>query len=92
MLSAVSLILSFLFILFINVSLSYNSLIRSIVQVHSCNLISHICISPVKMFSIGRKAGDSNRQQRPNLVLNGSLTSVKLAAAISWQAAGCGTF
>ena len=56
-------------------------------QVHSCNQISHICISPVKMFLRGRKAGDNNRQQRPNLVLNGSLTSVKLAAAISWQAA-----
>ena len=39
------------------------------------------------MFLSGRKAGDNNRQQRPNLVLNGSLTSVKLAAAISWQAA-----
>ena len=39
------------------------------------------------MFLSGRKAGDSNRQQRPNLVLNGSLTSVKLAAAISWQVA-----
>ena len=39
------------------------------------------------MFLSGRKTGDSNRQQRPNLVLDGSLTSVKLAAAISWQAA-----
>ena len=61
------------------------------VQVSSCNLISHICmyvcISPVKKFLSGRQAGDSNRQQRPNLVLNGSLTSVKLAAATSWQAA-----
>ena len=59
----------------------------SIVQGHSCNLISHICISPVKTFLSERKAGDSSRQQRPNLVLNGSLTSVKLAAAILWQAA-----
>ena len=39
------------------------------------------------MFLSGRKAGDGSRQQRPNVVLNGSLTSVKLAAAISWQAA-----
>ena len=54
-------------------------------QVRSCNLISHICINPVKMFLSGGKAGDSNRQQ--HLVLNGSLTSVKLVAAISWQAA-----
>ena len=36
------------------------------------------------MFLSGRQAGDSNRQQRLNLVLNGS---VKLAAAILWQAA-----
>ena len=47
----------------------------------------YVCVSPVKMFLSGRQAGDSNRQQRPNLVMNGSLTSVKLVAAISWQAA-----
>ena len=35
------------------------------------------------MFLSGRQTGDSNRQQRPNLVLNGSLTSVKLVVAIS---------
>ena len=56
-------------------------------QGHSCDLISHICISPVKTFLSGRKAGDCSRQQRPNLVLNGSLTSVKLAADLLWQAA-----
>ena len=60
-------------------------------QVRSCNLISHICMyvcmSSVEMFLSGRQAGDSNRQQRLNLVLNGSVKSVKLAAAILWQAA-----
>ena len=35
------------------------------------------------MFLSGMQAGDSNRQQRPNLVLNRSLTSVKLVADIS---------
>ena len=39
------------------------------------------------MFLSGRQAGDSNRQQRLNLVLNGSVKSVKLAAAILWQVA-----
>ena len=39
------------------------------------------------MFLSGRQAGDSNRQQRLNLVSNGSVTSVKLVAAILWQAA-----
>ena len=39
------------------------------------------------MFLSGRQAGDSNRQQRLNLVLNGSVKSVKLVAAILWQAA-----
>ena len=43
----------------------------------------YVSISPVTMFLSGMKAGDSNRQQRPNLVLNRSLTSVKLAADIS---------
>ena len=67
----------------------------SIEQVRTCNLISHICvhvfmyvcmyvcISPVQMFLSGSEAGDSNGQQKPNLVLNRSLTSVKLAADIS---------
>ena len=35
-----------------------------------------LCIRPVKMFLSCRQPGHSNRQQRPNLVLNGSLTSV----------------
>ena len=39
------------------------------------------------MFLSGRQAGDSNGQQRLNLVLNGSVKSVKLVAAILWQAA-----
>ena len=43
----------------------------------------YVSISPVTMFLSGMKAGDSNRQQRPNLVLNRSLTSVKLAVDIS---------
>ena len=47
----------------------------------------YVCISPVEIFLCGRQAGDSNRQQRLNLVLNGSVKSVKLAAAILWQAA-----
>ena len=47
----------------------------------------YVCMSSVKTFLSGRQAGDSNRQQRLNLVLNGSVKSVKLAAAILWQAA-----
>ena len=46
-------------------------------------LYMYVCISPVEMFLSGREAGDSNGQQKPNLVLNRSLTSVKLAADIS---------
>ena len=43
----------------------------------------YACISPVQMFLSGSEAGDSNGQQKPNLVLNRSLTSVKLEADIS---------
>ena len=37
----------------------------------------YVCISPVEMFLSGGQADDSSRQQRPNLVLNRSLNSVK---------------
>ena len=43
----------------------------------------YVYISPVKMFFKGMQAGGSNWQQRPNLVLNRSLTSVKLVVDIS---------
>ena len=55
----------------INVSLSYNSLI----SFNSSGL--RINPSPTCMYV---QFGNSNRQQRPNLVLNRSLTCVKSAA------------